>query len=654
MSSPPLVARGSTVSIPLSHTVIRQASHCAFRIGRQQEDDMEGRKRSIRVVVRLAAALVSAAVVAGAEQSNAKTGLESLPAAARGSISARLGQDLPAYRVRVTSSGLEAQNAKKTLKADFTASGVTFDASGATWGMALRGIGYGEGLKPVNSARPRQVGANRVEYRRGSVTEWYVNGPMGVEQGFTIGKRPDEANGQGLTMELGLSGSLDANAHKGKTELTLSDGQSKLRYAGLSARDASGKELAATLEVQGQRLLLKADDARARYPVTIDPFVQLAELTASDGGENDGLGTSVAVSGNTVAVGASGNINVGAVYIFVKPASGWQNMTQTATLTESDGAPGDGFGDAVSISGNTVMAGAPYANVDQGAAYVFVEPVGGWVSTTETAKLTASDSTEFGGAIATNGSTAIVGAFAWNQAEGEVYVFLKPTMGWQTTSAFAAILTASHGMSGDELGSSVSISGSTVAAGAPGKAGEKGVVYVFVEPENGWVDATETARLSASDSVLDEFLGSSVSISGNTVAAGARGDKVRGQVNQGAAYVFVEPAGGWQNMTQTAKLTASDGSSQDQLGVSISLSANTVVSGAAQDDGGPGKAYVFAEPAGGWRNMTQTAELTAADGVANNYFGASVSLSGKTVAVGAPLTTVSGNANQGTAYVFGP
>jgi len=156
---------------------------------------------------------------------------------------------------------------------------------------------------------------------------------------------------------------------------------------------------------------------------------QLAELTASDGSTGDDLAWSVSVNGNTIAVGApnasiGSNSAQGAVYVFVKPAGGWTNMTQTAKLTASDGASGDQLGWSVSISGHTVVAGAPNAivggNQHQGAAYVFVEPTGGWVNMTQTAKLTASHGAEqdnLGFSVSVSGITVLAGApFAGSRA----------------------------------------------------------------------------------------------------------------------------------------------------------------------------------------------------------------------------------------------
>src|ERR1700730_18525607 len=146
-------------------------------------------------------------------------------------------------------------------------------------------------------------------------------------------------------------------------------------------------------------------------------LVQVAELTPSTRATNDWFGISIAVSGNTVVVGDfDANIETfGAVYVYVKPASGWANMTQVAKLTSSDG--GEGFGTSVAISGNIVVVGAANtSNFDApaagpGAAYVFVAPASGWTDMTETAKLTASDGKPgdaFGDSVSMSGKTIAV------------------------------------------------------------------------------------------------------------------------------------------------------------------------------------------------------------------------------------------------------
>jgi hypothetical protein len=168
---------------------------------------------------------------------------------------------------------------------------------------------------------------------------------------------------------------------------------------------------------------------------------------------------------------------------------------------------------------------------------------------------------------------------------------------------------------------------------------------------------TETARLVASDARKFDGLGWSVAISGNTVVAGAPKAPVQGSTNgPGIAYVFVKPISGWTDMFQTAELTASDGSLGDFLGNSVSISDKNVVAGAPfaaiGSNSAQGAGYLFTEPKGGWKDMHETAKVTAANGAAGDNFGQSVGISGKTVVGGAPYASVS-FFQQGAAYVFG-
>ncbi|MCP4373696.1 MAG: hypothetical protein GY797_37185, partial [Deltaproteobacteria bacterium] len=123
---------------------------------------------------------------------------------------------------------------------------------------------------------------------------------------------------------------------------------------------------------------------------------------------------------------------------------------------------------------------------------------------------------------------------------------------------------------------------------------------------------TQTAKLTASDGAAGDNFGRSVAISGDTVVAGATGEDDSGS-SSGAAYVFVKPGSGWADMTQAAKLTASDGAAGERLGLSVAVSGDTVVAGALGDDDNgndSGSAYVFVKPGSGWADMTQTAKLT--------------------------------------------
>ena len=261
----------------------------------------------------------------------------------------------------------------------------------------------------------------------------------------------------------------------------------------------------------------------------------------------------------------------------------------------------DPISESVSISGNTVVAGDPDATVGgntyQGAVYVFTEPTSGWGDMTQTAKLTASD-----GAA---GDGWLVG---FDQRRHN------------------------RGRSPD-----ATVGGNTC----------QGAVYVFTEPASGWENMTQTAKLTASDGAAGDGFGWPVSISGNTLVVGPPDATVGGNTRQGAAYVFTEPVSGWVDMTQTAELTASDGTAHDGF-AAVSISGNTVVFGVEMVTGSV--VYVFTEPASGWTNMTQTAELMTSGNFQNTRTG--ISISGDMVVVGNPSATLGGNDAEGAAYVF--
>ena len=376
---------------------------------------------------------------------------------------------------------------------------------------------------------------------------------------------------------------------------------------------------------------------------------QLAELSGTDLQQYSFFGTSVAVSGKTVVVGTPGYNNNGnyapsALYVFEKPASGWTNMTQLAELTASD----NGLNGLVAIDGDTIVAGGG------GEAYVFVKPASGWVNATETAKLRGSAADCFGCTAAISGNTVVVGAplayvhniFGW----GAAYVFEKPAGEWVTTSNYTAKLTSSTGGDQTDFSLTLAINGDTLLVGSstyPGKA------YVFTKPARGWKNMTETAALR-NGVKGDDFGLSGVGISGDTAVVGAIQQSYH-QHGPGAAYVYVKPASGWKSTSKyAAKLTASDGKTDDWFGAAIGVQGNTVVAGAPDATVGSnsqqGVSYVFVQPALGWKNMTETSKLTSSDGKSADAFGVSVATGpGGTVVIGAPQA----HGDSGRSYVFG-
>jgi hypothetical protein len=585
-----------------------------------------------------------------------------------------LGRNNPGYSGKAVASGFEATNAGQEMVTGFTSEGVEVRHGNARWGLALRGYGYGDALTTVKAVMP-QSHKNRVEYRHDTLTEWYVNGPVGLEQGFTLSQPPDKADGQPLTIALAVSGNLTMQVEESGTSVSLREreGKAALRYTGLTATDAEGTELKAWLQVQSERLLLRVKDVGARYPILIDPWVQLAKLTASDGIAIDTFGYAVAISGNTVVVGAPKIYHQGyqctfdrmaPAYVFVKQEGGWGTITETAQLAISDP---DGFysclGTSVAINANTIVVGMYNGNgFSTWGAYVFVEPKGGWKNMTETAKLTATDAAGgFGLSVAISRDTVVAGSpltGGQHYGAGAAYVFVKPASGWVTMTETAK-LTPSDPQSWAYFGSCVSVNNGTVVVTKHGDwnctlsvAG--GAAYVFVKPPTGWRNMTEIAKLTTSNG--DGF--GAVSVRADTVVAGAPSATVGSNAAQGAVYVFVKPTTGWASMTETAKLTSRDGAANHYFGASVFFGGYRIVVGAPGADIGPnvdqGAVYVFAKPATGWKTTNKfNAKLTAADGAAGDGFGSAVSISNGVVVAGAPNATIGSNAQQGAAYVFG-
>ncbi|HZL95706.1 MAG TPA: FG-GAP repeat protein, partial [Vicinamibacterales bacterium] len=359
------------------------------------------------------------------------------------------------------------------------------------------------------------------------------------------------------------------------------------------------------------------DDRGARYPVVVDPLIEQARLTASDGSSVDHFGASVAVSGDTLVVGAlfddiGGNSNQGSAYVFTRTDGVWSFQ---AKLVASDGAAEDEFGLSVAVSGDTVIVGAHFDDVgiygNQGSAYVFTRSGALW---TQQAKLSENPrglaGIEFGFSVAISGDTAIVGAprnTLGGHLQGSAYILTRSGNVW----SLEAQLTPSDAELGDFFGVSVAVSGDTVAVGAYlddiGSNVNQGSAYVFTRSGAIW---TEQAKLTASDGVgpnangVTDYFGYSIAVSGDTVVVGAYLADVGVTADQGAAYVFIRSGANW---SQQAKLTASDGAAGDGFGFNLSVSGDRVLVCAPSHDVSQGAAYLFTRNGADW---LQSARIT--------------------------------------------
>ena len=394
-------------------------------------------------------------------------------------------------------------------------------------------------------------------------------------------------------------------------------------------------------------------------------FTQTAQFTAPTSTTNNQLGSAVAVSSDTIFIGApyvdasEESRDTGTVFVFVKPSGGWADSSgPTAVLTASDAAAEDHFGLTIAVDGDTLVIGAPNLGpLNTGAVYVFVKPDDGWATATETAKFALSDGIEgdnFGSSVAVNGANIVVGArYADAGTElnpdqspvqtnaGIAYVFTKPDSGWASTTTPTAELTPSTRTMNGFFGTSVAIDSDTIVIGAQSASETTGAVYVFSEPDDGWADATENAILTAPETSNSRFFGVSVAVSGGTIAVGASGGK-------GAVHMFTR-AQEDAAFAPAGRLTIADAVN---LGASVALSGEGLVAGAPGGKRNTGSAHTFIKPDEGWIAATPTL-LTDSDLYDDDKFGTAVALWGGTAVVGAPQFWVDGSVRlAGTAFVF--
>jgi len=303
----------------------------------------------------------------------------------------------------------------------------------------------------------------------------------------------------------------------------------------------------------------------------VDMTQQTAKLTASDVDEGYNFGGSVAIDGDTVVIGAKNSdipeTDTGAAYVFTKPVtSSWVDANQTAKLTAFDGGLVDYFGSSVAIDGDKILIGAkgadhrtddPTYDADKnGAAYLFKKPVDGeWVDSSSSVKIEPDvirDQGWFGSSVAIDGTTIAVGTPGnWSQGgqyllKGALYIFEEnPTNGKYEQKA---ILRASDEEINDDFADfegAIDIDNNMVVVGARSKMTSEGqltfaTAYLYKKPANGWVNSVENSKIVSSDIALTDSFGGSVSISGDTIVIGAYSKNIvgNGTLHDGATYVF--------------------------------------------------------------------------------------------------------------------
>jgi hypothetical protein len=604
--------------------------------------------------------------------------LAGLPLTAQGPVSTALGAADARYRVgRAADGSLQALNPAQGLRVDFQPTHVLLSAGATQLALSLRGVGFGHSLGDVGAARPKPQ-ANRVMYARSGLSEWYANGPLGLEQGFTIARAPTGPENAPLTLALAISGDAHAALAPGaKSIVFTSRGGPALRYGDLAASDARGRTLHSWLVLQGGQVLLRVDARGARYPLRIDPLAEQDILAGSGQGGEGLLGYSVALSENgaTALVGAP--LDTGGAWVFVREGSAWKVQEKLAGEPPGSENPehcgeevsgeieeGCGFGRSVALSadGNTALVGAPRAKEGAGYARVFVRNGSSW-STGETLTGAAGTKSHFGKSVAlsADGKTALVGAPSGRDTAGLAWVFAREN---QEGSAWSPGEQLDGGSESSEahFGLSVALNanGTTALIGAPTAGGttgspetataNAGVAWVFTraEPSSAFNQAVKLT--GGAQEVGGGHFGFSVALSddGDTALIGARTD----DEGAGAAWVFTRSSTSvWAQGPKLTVPLSAKGGRVGTFGYSVALSGdgNTALIGSpATSPGSSGAAWLFTDSGSAW---SEQQELRAGESETGpGFFGASVALSSdaENALVGAP----DDNGSAGAAWPF--
>ena len=439
------------------------------------------------------------------------------------------------------------------------------------------------------------------------------------------------------------------------------------------------------------------------YSITVSrasaaTFAEQAYLIASNSEASDEFGYSIAVSGDTLAVGAwledsssaitpdEAATDSGAVYVFTRSGGIWN---QQSYIKASNIGAGDNFGISVALSGDTLAVGAYFEDsitqgvntvpedidpdANSGAVYIFVRSGSNWSEQAYIKASNTGDGDEFGISVALSNNTLAVGAHQEDSStegvnttpdegtsnSGAAYIFTRS----ETTWSEQAYIKASNTGASYRFGNSIALSEDTLAVGASEEDTWRGAVYVFARGDTGW---SEQAYLKAPNPDIQDYFGISVALFGDTLAIGAYLEDSNTEgvgttpdnngSNSGAVYVFVRSSTIWNQQAFIKPFNTSD---NDQFGKTVALSGDVLVVGAAREDSNIagidqgwndkardfGAVYVYTRDGITWSEQSFIKPSTT---VSKDFFGSSVAVAGDTIAVGVPINSTS----AGAVYTF--
>jgi hypothetical protein len=577
-------------------------------------------------------------------------------------------------------ASFRAVNPAHRFAARFDAEGLRLaptDGSGWEWGLSLTGWGR-PGDTVAADVRWLSSDEDKVELDRGSLTEWFVNRPDGLEHGFTVPVRP-QVDGDRLVFDMALSGALrPVFAEDGQAVDFFGAGDvSALRYAKLVVTDATGMARPARMKPISGGIRIIVDDSGAIYPLSVDPLATSPSWTAVGEDTNDSFGYSVATAGDVngdgysdVVVGAFRNGSTGKAYLYLGGSSG---LSASASWTAVGEATDDRFGTSVATAGDVngdgysdVVVGA-YGNASEtGKAYLYL---GGSSGLSASASWTATGEAiidRFGHSVSTAGdvdgdgySDVVVGAYAVASETGKAYLYLGGSSGLSVSASWTAAGEAADDLFGVSVATAGDVNGdgySDVVVGAFGNAGYTGKAYLYLGGSSGL--AASTSWTAVGEATGDSF-GYSVATAGDVngdgysdVVVGADGNSS----STGKAYLYL---GGSSGLSPSASWTAVGEATQDSFGYPVATAGDVngdgysdVVVVADRNAGLTGKAYLYL---GGSTGLSAGASWTAAGEATGDRFGWSAATAGDVNGDGYSDVVVGayGNAGDtGKAYLY--
>jgi hypothetical protein len=510
---------------------------------------------------------------------------------------------------------LLARNPLQGLQAEFSVQGVRLQARGSSkagW-LKLARYGCATQLQEVKAAVPSAEG-NRVQFTHSSngglqVEEWYLNGPLGLEQGFTLSQAPC-TGAHDVVLELELAGDLVAKKANNNQEIQIVTNSSgpALHYGQLYAQDASGASLVSELRwLSGKRFQVRLHANQAVWPVVVDPLLwqEQAKLKL----KGDTIKSQTGYTGSSFAFGLTDDsawigktINSGLSSGYVQFYSNTDNLWNKGLVLSPETSSIDHkFGESVFVAGSTALVIAKKKVNPSGPTIVwaqfFVREGQTWTLQSEieigqdfflkTTPLLAGD-------------TAFVGANVPSK-KGNVFVFRKEGSSWKLKSE----ILNPDGYNGDGFGTTLAFSNNVLLVGSPYsdfKGTDSGAVYSFEFDGNVWI---KKVRLHSNDSSFKQLFGSSLAFQGNVALIGASGDGSIPDKPSGAVYGFANQSGQWQ---QTQKLIPIDDKGSEGFGTSLAIEGALAVvgsSGKSHEGEFVGSAYLYHYDGNQWGLQTE-------------------------------------------------